>query len=522
MSIENFYTVFATIKRNPDGSFDRSTGGKQVKVLEKWQDATKKTQIQIDNHFKNYDAAIALVTGKKNGITVIDFDSKDNELAMELFMLAPTKTVETEKGSHFYYKYCSDPEIYTKANAFGEGVDCRNDGGFIFCPPTPNYIPKEDPMGELTSDAIALLKSKAVGKKRIDLLHTTTRNDDLFRKACGWIDHYDEKEVWSKMVRANKEFLKGSLDEKELDIIYQQVLKYKKTGQKVEDKDRYKLILLENVVENVNDEVRYTTGIKSLDEAMRDEDLFNTDFQGGFALGEFIAIAGRPGNGKTLLAAQITTAIQKQGVASLWFSYEAKNKKLKRIFKKQGANLRMIASIDIDEKIPMLGNVNWLEYYIKQAVEEGVKMVVIDNLDFLETRNDREAEYSMNQQAFLHSIVSELAKIALQYNIILILIAHVRKPQQTGYKVKRPFLYDIAGTSAVERLCSFGLIVDREVDTDENFSNRSFVYLDKNRESGVRKKITLEYKNGKLEEEGSELLKMVQGIIPGCREVNNF
>lgn len=516
---EKYYTTLATIERNPDGSFRRENGQKKVSFLENWKDAKPKTDEQIKKHFENPNAALAMLTGQKNGITVIDFDSKDNELMLELYQVAPTKCVETEKGFHLYYKYIPDEAFYTKAGAFGEGVDCRNGGGVIFCPPTPNYIPwGERKLEEMTAEGITLLKSKTQGKKKIDLVNSTTRNDDLFRMACGWVDYYDKTTVWEKMVKANREFRKGDLSDLELETIYQQAVKYKKTGQRPEDSNKYRLITLDQITDEADADPRYSTGIKSLDDAMRDEDYFGTDFQGGMALGEFIAIAGRPGNGKTLLAAQLTQSVQKHGIKTLWFSYEAKLKKLKRILHKVGANNAMVSSIDIDKNIPMLGNVNWLEKYIVEAVTQGVKMVVIDNLDFLETRSDREQGYSQNQQAYLHSIVSELTKIALQYQVILILIAHVRKPQTQGLNVKRPFLYDIAGTSAVERLCSFGFIIEREADTAENYSNRSFIYLDKNRESGVRKKVSMEYKNGKMIEEGSEALQYAKELF-GAKEV---
>lgn len=510
---EKYKTALVTIEQNPDKTFKRVNGQKIVKFLEKWQEAKPKTDKQIKDHFEKPNAALAMLTGKVNNITVIDFDSKDNDLMMELAAISPTKIVETEKGFHFYYKYIPDEDFYTKAGAFGEGVDCRNNGGVIFCPPTPNYITYgEDPISEINNEAKELLRSKMQGKKKIDLANTTTRNDDLFRMACGWIDHYDEKEVWSKMVKANTEFRKGSLDDDELEIIYNQAVKYKKTGQEPEEESKYKLVTLDKVICDTNYEQRYSLGVQALDDAMRDEDFFSTDVQGGLALGEFLAISGRPGNGKTLFAAQITQAMQAQNIKSLWFSYEAKLKKLKRIFEKLGADTRLIASIEIEKNIPMLGNINWIEYYVEQAVKQGVRLVVIDNLDFLETRNDRVANYSQNQQAFLSSIVAELSKMALQYQIMIILIAHVRKPQSQGFKVKRPFLYDIAGTSSVERLCNFGIIIDREADNDENYSNKSFIYLDKNRESGVRKKVEMEYSNGRLKETGSELLKYAKKL----------
>jgi len=518
---EKLTTVLVTIDRNPDGTFKRVDGQKKCTFLEKWQEAKPKNDDQIKKHFEKPNAALALVTGKINGITVIDFDTKDNDMIMELFEKSPTKVIETEKGFHFYYRYITDDTFYTKAGAFGEGVDCRNDGGLIFCPPTPNYTPwGERKMEELTPAGMELLKSRSQGKKKIDLVTSTTRNDDLFRMACGWVDHYDTKEVWSRMVKANRDFTKGELNTEELEILYKQVVKYKKTGQDPEDAKKYRIVSLDQISEDLSEEQRYSTGIRALDEAMRDEDYFNTDMQGGMALGEMIAIAGRPGNGKTLLACQLTQAVQKQGIKSLWFSYEMKLKKLKRIFNKLGADNSMISSIEIEKNIPMLGNVNWLENYIVEAVKSGIKMIVIDNLDFLETRSDKQQNYSQNQQAFLHSIVSELSKMALQYQIILILIAHVRKPQAMGGKVKRPFLYDIAGTSAVERLCNFGIIIDRESDSDENYSNKSFVYLDKNRESGVRKKVEMEYTKGKIQEVGSDLLVYAKAL--GYTEINNL
>lgn len=511
---EKYKTALVTIEQNQDGTFKRVNGQKIVRFLEKWQEAQPKTDEQIKNHFETPNAALAMLTGKVNGITVIDFDSKDNDLMMELAAMSPTKLVETEKGFHFYYKYIPDEEFYTKAGAFGEGVDCRNDGGVIFCPPTPNYTTYgEEKLSTITEEAKELLRSKMQGKKKIDLVNTSTRNDDLFRMACGWIDHYDEKEVWSKMVKANREFRKGSLDDEELEIIYNQAVKYKKTGQEPEEESKYKLVTLDKIIQDTTCEQRYTIGVQSLDDAMRDEDYFGTDTQGGLALGEFLAISGRPGNGKTLFAAQITKAMQEQNIKSLWFSYEAKNKKLKRIFEKLGADTSMIVSVEIEKNVPMLGNINWIEYYVEQAIKQGVRLVVIDNLDFLETRNDRVANYSQNQQAFLSSIVAELSKMAQQYQIMIILIAHVRKPQQQGFKVKRPFLYDIAGTSSVERLCNFGIIIDREVDGEENYSKKSFLYLDKNRESGVRKRVEMEYNNGKLKETGSQLLEYAKDLF---------
>ena len=222
-------TAFCKIARNPDGSFRRVDGQKQVTFLEKWANAKVKTCAEIDSHFASKDAALALLTGKETGITVVDFDSKENALFGELCLEAPTLIVETEKGFHAYYKYSDDPMFQTRAGVFFEGVDVRNDGGVIFCPPTPNYrIVRGKKIESLSQGALELLRENFTPSGAGNSLReTTARNDTVFRRACGWIEHYSEDETWSKMVKANKDFLKGELDEKELLTIFEQVKKYR-------------------------------------------------------------------------------------------------------------------------------------------------------------------------------------------------------------------------------------------------------------------------------------------------------
>jgi len=203
--------------------------GKVVHFLETWKTATVKTQEEIDAHFTKYkDAGIAILTGKESNLTVIDFDTKDNELIMELATVAPTYTVETKKGFHLYYQYKDDPILKQGTNRFSDGVDIRNDGGVIFAPPTPNYQRRgEDKVNELTDEAMDILRKVATpGAKTQDLVTTTSRNDSLFRMACGWINVYDEQTVWTRMVKANSVFAKGELSMVELEKLFQQVRKY--------------------------------------------------------------------------------------------------------------------------------------------------------------------------------------------------------------------------------------------------------------------------------------------------------
>lgn len=87
-----------------------------------------------------------ILTGKKNNLTVIDFD---DIMIWDSFMkdceqlginLNDYYAVQTKKGFHCYFEY--DPDFKTTTNLvckYGlkdSKIDCRNDGGFITAPPT--------------------------------------------------------------------------------------------------------------------------------------------------------------------------------------------------------------------------------------------------------------------------------------------------------------------------------------------------------------------------------------------------
>ena len=105
--------------------------------------------------------AFGLITGKVSGLTVIDFDNLGfyNQLVNAHPELAEMRRVQTKKGYHHYFAYDATINNATaitngrtiilttsktdasatdsaKAKAIAEGVDSRNDGGFVFCPPT--------------------------------------------------------------------------------------------------------------------------------------------------------------------------------------------------------------------------------------------------------------------------------------------------------------------------------------------------------------------------------------------------
>jgi hypothetical protein len=85
---------------------------------------------------------IGIVTGEKSGITVIDIDIGEGKFGEESWAEAikdhgepDTLMAKTGSGGmHVIFKY--NANLKTASNVHGQGVDCRNDGGYIVAPPS--------------------------------------------------------------------------------------------------------------------------------------------------------------------------------------------------------------------------------------------------------------------------------------------------------------------------------------------------------------------------------------------------
>jgi len=129
-------------------SYDPITDKKRVVPVPKWNLLKKAVPITAGH-------SVGLLTGSKNGFTVIDVDTDDrgkeifdmicNQNDNDVYDTPIVKTVH--KGLHFYFQYdltlttsskvvklINDDNTITKI-----GIDIRNDDGFVICPPTQSY-----------------------------------------------------------------------------------------------------------------------------------------------------------------------------------------------------------------------------------------------------------------------------------------------------------------------------------------------------------------------------------------------
>ena len=94
---------------------------------------------------------VAIVTGHKSGIWVLDVDVADGKTGPQTMRairdenggsLPETVTLQTQSGGiHYYYRWSSDRPVtngaYSNIKAkYGEGVDVRGEGGYVVAPPT--------------------------------------------------------------------------------------------------------------------------------------------------------------------------------------------------------------------------------------------------------------------------------------------------------------------------------------------------------------------------------------------------
>lgn len=113
-----------------------------------FKDRTK--SVDMTNYPKYFTG---LLTGERSNITVVDIDipkpHKDEKDGMKKFrelikkLDVKTRVVKSPSGGlHYYFKY--DVEIPHTTGFNGYSIDVRNNGGYIVCPPSKNYVLRDD------------------------------------------------------------------------------------------------------------------------------------------------------------------------------------------------------------------------------------------------------------------------------------------------------------------------------------------------------------------------------------------
>ena len=258
--------------------------------------------------------------------------------------------------------------------------------------------------------------------------------------------------------------LTKNLMENELDIIEQRVRKevelknYKGFDRVVLAKDK-----MVEVAEDKLTRQPFTAkmGLPILDDC--------TD---GFRRGQLVIVSGPPKNGKTLLCQNFTKKFTEQEHRCLWFEYELGAEEFLEKFPPD--------SLDFYLPNQMHGkDLDWIENRIIEAKQKfGTDIIFIDHLDFLRDTNTLK-NVSLNLATYVGGIVQKVKSIAVQHEVLIFMMSHIRKNNWTSGKL--PSSEDLRDTGQIAQLADIVMMVMRE----RNKAGSSEVYHETNAIVGV-------------------------------------
>lgn len=222
------------------------------------------------------------------------------------------------------------------------------------------------------------------------------------------------------------------------------------------------------------------TGFKSLDDVL----------MGGLRGGDLMIVSGLSGRGKTHLTLQMIKQMSDRGIPVLLFSFEEQMSRVKWRLKEMGANDDVYC---FAPKKLKSGHVEWLEEKILDGLSNYlIRVVAIDNLDFLTAESQKSNEDKWTMQS---RIVAMLKRVAIENNITIILNAHVKKLDESSPKME-----DLYGSGDTYKLADFVVFIHRIRNTsstgdDHTFSNESKIIVEKNRLTGELKTINVKMVN---------------------------
>jgi replicative DNA helicase len=240
---------------------------------------------------------------------------------------------------------------------------------------------------------------------------------------------------------------------------------------------------------------RFKIGFEEFDEAMA----------GGLKDGDLVIISGRSGNGKTSFAQTITFNLCQDKISTLWFSYEVTLEHLHRKFEE----MKMPEFYQVFvPKVNTTGHLKWVKEKIQEAVEKySTKVVFIDHIDFLIPSSVGRSQD--NTSAYLKMITTELKSLAIELNVIIVCMAHLKKLSPDA----DPEMEDIGYSAGIFQLADYVIMVNREttkqaltfsdvpsafIDRTTTHTNNAIIKIVKNRETGINKIMKLQMVNNRF------------------------
>jgi len=207
----------------------------------------------------------------------------------------------------------------------------------------------------------------------------------------------------------------------------------------------------------------------------------------GFREGNLVVVSAPAKHGKTTLCQTFTIEFYKQDINCLWFSYEVP---MYEFMEKFGDNPPVFY---LPQQLK--GNtMTWLEERIVEGIAKyNIKVVFIDHLHYIVDM----MAHNQNMSLQIGSVMRTLKKIALRYNIVVFIVAHMKHIKLTS----EPDLEDLRDSSFIGQEADIVLMMWRlkNKETDEMLNEANLV-IRAHRRTGETGKINLLHKNGRFTE----------------------
>lgn len=225
----------------------------------------------------------------------------------------------------------------------------------------------------------------------------------------------------------------------------------------------------------------FQTGIESIDRILE-----------GVEAGELIIVSGQTGNGKSTF---LTTITKNVSVACAWFSLEGTQRQFIRKF---GDNLPLFYTPAKNTE----NNTQWLiERIIEAKVKFDVKMIFVDHLHQIFSVDKFNGK---NLSLELGDIVAKIKQIAIEYNLVIWLVAHSTDHKESS--TREPKMTDVRDSGMIIRLADVVMGIWRIPDSYdgtettiadiEEDDTHAKVRIWKNRRTGKLGWFLMEHKNG--------------------------
>ncbi len=234
--------------------FPCKPGGKEPLTRNGFKDATTDPD-RIRAWWSRWpDANIAMPTGKRSGLVVVDVDPKHGgydslaELHEAGHELPLTATIKTGGGGvHHYFNYPGGVEIRNSAGKLGPGLDIRGEGGYVIVPPSVTEEPYEvlhkRPPAEVPewlierltapsrtpdSNVVTIPRGKVPGAGlEGPEIGERERNNTLYKIACSLRARgHEREEILEALERVNRERCSSPLAGEELSKIAKSAARY--------------------------------------------------------------------------------------------------------------------------------------------------------------------------------------------------------------------------------------------------------------------------------------------------------